>query len=141
MTRTPPSPHARQRGFNLIEVTVFIVVLALGVTGVFIAFGNVARANLAGNIQTEATQLAQERMELILTQKREKGFGAFTDPCVPGPGPAQCTPPSGYYVVPTPTLNGAWNGQPTTDYRIIEVRVLDAQGNVLARLQTLVANY
>ncbi len=118
----------RMSGFTLIELIIFIVVsgiLAVGLAGVF---SSSMRGGAEPGRLTQATQIAQERMELILEQKRRLGFAAFVaaanfDPCNPGPGPA-CTPPAGYSFVPAPTRVIGWVLGDPVNYAVITVTVV-----------------
>ena len=92
-----------QKGFSLLELIVVIVVLGILVTG----FLKVMPASLqnqptAQNILT-ASFLAEQRLELIRTQKQVLGFANFNatnyDPCLLASPPSLCTPPTGYTVV------------------------------------------
>ena len=122
------------RGFSLIELIIFIVVIAIMAVALMSAFSTTMQNTPTAGLATKATQLAQERMELILAQRRAMGFATFADPCAPGPGPAACTPPSGYSVAVT--IAPSWNGD--TNYRVITVSV---SGTGAATATALVANY
>lgn len=130
------SPGGRsQRGFSLIETVVFIVVLAVLLGGLTAAFVAPLRTSpQAGELDLIA-EAAQQRMELILAQRRAAGFDAFVDPCVPGPGPAQCTPPPGYTV--TSAIGAGWAGDPA-NYKVVTVNVT---GSTTATTWAMVANY
>ncbi len=105
------------RGFTLLEAVVFIVVLAVLLAGIVVAFGTSLRNSpTAGQIDL-ASELAQQRMELILGQRRAVGFATFADPC---PGPAACTPPAGYAVAAT--ITAGWAGDPA-NYKVVTVNV------------------
>lgn len=130
----------KQSGLSLVEMIIFIVVVSIAVSGVLLAFTSTLRAAPSPNQITTATQLAQERMELILAQKRAAGLATFVDPCVPGPGPAICITPTGY-AIPNPIINGVWLGNPITDFKLVTVTVTDSANNQLIQLQTVVANY
>jgi type II secretory pathway pseudopilin PulG len=81
-----------------VEVVVFIVVVGVLLAGLVTAFSSSLRSSpLAGELDLVA-ELAQQRLELILAQRRAAGFTALADPCTPGPGPAACVPPAGYTV-------------------------------------------
>ncbi len=125
--------HPRQgSGFSLIEVVVFIVVLGVLVAGLVVAFGSqLQNSPVAGRLDS-AAELAQQRMELILAQRRAMGFAAFADPC---PGPAICTPPSGYTV--TSSIVAGYGADPT-NYKIVTVSVA---GSSSITATALVANY
>ncbi len=122
-------------GFTLIEAIVFIAVVAVLLAGIVAAFrSNLQLSPQAGQIDL-ASELAQQRMELILAQKRAAGFAAFADPCVPGPGPAACVPPAGYVV--SSGIASGYAGD-AADYKTITVSVT---GPTAATAATLVANY
>lgn len=124
----------RARGFTLIELIAFIVIVAILGVALLTAFSTGLRGAPEAALITQATQLAQERMELILAQRRAVGFAAFADPCVPGPGPAACTPPAGYAVSANIAPN--WNGD--SNYRVVTVTVT---GPSSASATALVASY
>lgn len=122
------------QGSTLIELIAFIVIVAILGVALLTAFSTSLRASPEAALITQAAQLAQERMELILAQRRAVGFAAFADPCVPGPGPSACTPPAGYGVSATIAPN--WNGD--SNYRVVTVTVT---GPSSASAVALVANY
>ena len=93
----------RQAGISLIELVVFITVVAILAVGLFKALGRSLPSSPTAQQITQATQIAQERMELIMGQKDRLGFTNFdaahnADPCVGGTPPAICTPPAGFTV-------------------------------------------
>lgn len=123
------------RGFSLIEAIVFIVVTGVLVAALAVAFGGVLRsAPAAGELDLMA-ELTQQRMELVLAQRRAAGFAAFVDPCVPGPGPAACTPPAGYTV--TSSIAAGWSDP--ANYKVVTVAVTGATASIST--SALVANY
>ena len=102
-----------------------------------------ARAPTAAQI-TQATQLAQERMELILSQKDVLGYNSLgLDPCPPAS--AVCpTLPLGFIAsaVGATTASAPWPANPdTSQYRLITVTVTGPQGKQLIQLQSVLANY
>ena len=119
-------------GFSLIEVIVFIVVLGVLAAGLAVAFSTPLRNSPEAGRLDLAAELAQQRMELILAQRRVAGFAAFADPC---PGPAICTPPSGYTVSSSIV---AGYGADATNYKIVTVSVT---GTAAITATALVANY
>jgi type II secretory pathway pseudopilin PulG len=123
----------KNNGFSLIELIIFIVVLAIGI-GVLLPITTTLTYIHHIDQQTQALELAGQRMELILAQKHLQGFNYFTDPCVGASPPAVCTVPSGYSVNAVITDN--WAGD--SNYKIITVT---ASGLGNAELQTLVTNY
>ena len=128
-------------GFALIEIIIFIVVSSVLVVGLFAAFANNLRNTPQAGQIDRAADIAQQRMELILAQRRVVGFAPFVppapspDPCVPGPGPAACTPPAGFNV--SSSIVAGWNGD-LTNYAVVTVSVT---GQFSATATALVANY
>lgn len=121
----------RLGGFSLIEAIVFIVVLAVLLGGLVVAFTSpLGQSPQAGQLDM-AAELAQQRMELILAQRRAVGFVAFADPC---PGPAICTPPAGYAV--SSSIVGGWTDP--ANFKIVTVNVT---GLTALTVTALVANY
>ena len=131
-----------QTGFSLIELVVFITVVGILAAAISTAFSTALRQQgTTSDTGTSAVQLAQERMELILAQRRAQGFAAFTattfDPCtaaVPSTQPVCTVIPAGYTVGATLTDN--WSGD--TNYKVVDVTVT---GPTQASLTALVANY
>ena len=121
-----------RNGFSLIEVIVFIVVLGVLAAGLVVAFSSPLRNSPQAGRLDLAAELAQQRMELILAQRRAVGFAGFTDPC---PGPAICTPPTGYVV--TSSIVAGYGGDPT-NYKVVTVNV---SGTSPVTATALVANY
>ena len=127
--------RTKQTGVTLVELIAFIVVAALLATGLIAAFTSAMRSTPKSGEITQALQIAQERMELILAYKKSKGFTALIDPCTLASPPAQCTPPSGYSVsVPFPFTN--WNG--SAEYKTVTVDVTGLQNITLT---AVVASY
>jgi type II secretory pathway pseudopilin PulG len=124
----------KYHGFSLIELIVFILVIGIASSGILGAFQTTLQNAPTGNYQTIALGLAQERMELILSQKRLKGFTLFSDPCASG-GPSICTLPTGYSInsptVSSHTISGDSN------YKKITVTI-SGRGN--ATLTAIVGN-
>ena len=137
--------HARcfrprdQAGFSLIELVAFIVIVSVLVVGLFGALANSLGGKAPQAGQTDLTaEITQQRMELILAQRRVQGFAAFLpatfDPCSGATPPAVCTPPSGYTVTSGLALN--WGGD--ANYKVVTVTVT-GPFNVVTT--ALVANY
>lgn len=118
----------RVRGFTLIEIIIFIVITGILATGLAAVFSTTMRGAAAPGQLTQATQIAQERMELILGQRRAVGFAAFTDPC---PASPLCAPaPPGYAV--NVVIAPDWGGD--INYRVITVTVTGPTGATLTAL-------
>lgn len=125
----------RQTGLSLVELIFFIVIVAVLAAGLFGVFASSLRSAPQGGQTDSAAEIAQQRMELILAQRRAVGFAAFADPCVPGPGPAVCAPPAGYGV--SSNIVTGWSGDPL-NYKVITVTVT---GPVTSDTTALAANY
>ncbi len=123
---------ANGSGFSLIELIVFIVILGVLAAGLVVAFGtSLTNAPVAGQLDA-AAEIAQQRLELILAQRRAAGFAAFADPC---PGPSICTPPAGYAV--TANIVAGYGGD-SANYKVVTVNV---SGTSSLTAVVLVANY
>ena len=128
----------KQTGVTLVELVAFIVVSALLATGLIATFTSAMRDTPKSGDITQALQLAQERMELILAYKQAKGFNALVDPCTITP-PTQCTNfPSGFSVTTPATIINNWNG--SAEFKEIRVDITGPQSLTL-RLTALVASY
>ena len=138
MRRGPviPMSRANQSGVTLVELVAFIVIVALLATGLIAAFTSAMKDTPKSNEITQALQLAQERMELILAYKKSKGFTALVDPCTLATPPAQCTIPSGFSVATPATIVNNWNG--SNEYKTITVNVTGLQDIALT---AVVASY
>ncbi len=128
----------QQRGFSLIELIIFILVMSILSTALFSVFSTALRgpAQVSGTIQ--AMQLAVERMELVLPQRQALGFATFddpaADPCQMGSAQPACDIPAGFVV--TSIVDPDWGGD--ANYKVITVSV---SGTATATLTALVADY
>ena len=135
----------RRRGFTLVEMVVFIVIVGVAAVALFQTFGQTLPRSPTPAQLVQATQLAQERMELILGRRGVASYAALNDPCVGGTPPAICTTTFGYVVTVAginapPPVPVAWNGNPTADFKLITVTV-SRGGTQLAQSDAVVANY
>jgi Tfp pilus assembly protein PilV len=140
--------RAASRGVSLIELIAFIVIMGISVVALLSMYRAVLPRGATPAQITLATQLAQERMELLLGQRDAGGYStvALTDPCVGGTPPKVCTDqytPSGLYSIVVTGVNPAvqWAGLSTNSYRMLGVRVLGPDGKQLAGLSAVIANY
>lgn len=139
---TNPAASRRRSGFTLIEVVVFMVIVGIAAFALLRSFGNLLPRAPTGAQITQASQLAQERMELILGRYQAVGFSAVNDPCVGGTPPTICTTvPTGYtFVVGGFAPVVAWNGNPVTSYKLVTVTV-SFDGTPLAQESAVLASY
>ncbi len=123
-----------QRGLSLIELIVFIVVMSIAVVAVMQGLSSALRGSLTPGQITQATQLAQERMELILATRQTRGYSGIFDPCT------TCTLP-GYTVAPF--TSEPWPvDTDIAKYLVLVVTVTKTDtGTQVAQYKTLVANY
>jgi len=138
--------RAALAGFTLVELVVFIVIMGIAAFALARSFGNVMPRSPTPAQLAQATQLAQERMELILGQRENPAAGynaAELDPCKQAGPPAICTNTFGYSVSSAGTTSGAevaWNGNPTGSYKLVTVTV-QRDGVTLAVQEAVLANY
>jgi Tfp pilus assembly protein PilE len=145
------------RGVTLVELIAFIIIVGVLVSGLMTGFATTLRGSGVSKQVTQALQLAQERMELILARKDAVGFACFTgtrfDPCTAAAAAGSCaatlasTHPAcsaattlGYTVARALDETGACMGG-DTNYKCITVTVTDSSGAQLAELEAAVANY
>jgi hypothetical protein len=131
---------AAQRGVSLIELIAFIVIMGICVVALLSMYRAVLPHGATPEEITLATQLAQERMEIILGQRVVRGYSPAVslDPC---PGPAICTPTTGYSVIVSGASPPVLWSDVTGNYRQIGVRVLGPDGKQLANLSAVIADY
>jgi type II secretory pathway pseudopilin PulG len=124
-------------GFTLIELVIFIVIAGVLIAGLGAVFSTTMQGGADPGRLTQATQIAQERMELILGRRRAAGFAAFTDPC---PGSPLCVPAPAGYAVAANIVTG-WIGNPgNPNYKVITVTVTEtATGSTVASLTSVVS--
>ena len=146
--RTDRAAGRAQRGVTLIELIAFIVIMGISVVALLSMYRAVMPRGTTPAQITLATQLAQERMELLLGQRAIYGYSTavLTDPCVGGTPPAICTSqftPSGLYSIIVTGVNPPvqFSVFGTDSYRMLGVTVLGPDGNQLANLSAVIANY
>ncbi len=144
-------PPARSRGLTLIELVVFIVIVGVAAFALLGSFGAMLTRSPSAAQLTQAAQLAQERMELILGQRNSPFAGVGynntvdLDPCNRVGPPAVCTSTFGFTVSSAGTGTAPaswvqWNGNPTTSYKLVTVTV-KLGGTTLATRSAVLSNY
>ncbi|MCL5669127.1 MAG: type II secretion system GspH family protein [Gammaproteobacteria bacterium] len=130
--------RAAHSGLSLLELIVFIVVMSIAVVAVMTGLSSALRGSLSPGQMTQATQLAQERMELILATRQTQGYSGIYDPCGVGSPPAFCSTMLGYTAA---FSSEAWPvDTDTAKYQVLVVTVMRG-GTQAAQYKTLVANY
>ena len=139
---------AAQRGVSLIELIAFIVIMGISVIALLSMYRAVLPRGATPAEITLATQLAQERMELLLGQRVADGYSTatFTDPCVGAASPVICTnqfTPFGLYSIIVTGVNPAvvFSNLSTNNFRMFGVQVLGPDGTQRANLSAVIANY
>lgn len=105
------------RGFTLIELVIFIAVLGIIGTGAIMAFNIAAYHSVDIRFALQASELAKQRMDIIIGQKHALGFTVINDPCTTSPGLAFCQVPSGFSV--TSSIVNNWGGD--SNFKVITV--------------------
>ena len=147
---------ADAKGLTLVETVVFIAIVGVAAFALLGSFrAMLARSPTAAQL-TQAMQLAQERMELILGQRNSPFAGVGynntvdLDPCNVGGSLTVCPPNTYGFTVtsagtaPSPTVPPAgptaWNGNPIANYKIVAVTV-KLNGITLATQSAVLSNY
>jgi type II secretory pathway pseudopilin PulG len=139
--------HRRSRGFTLIELVGFIVIVAVVMVGMVQAFSGSSKGAYYGKELTQGAQLAQQRMDIILGQRKTFGYTTFTtsanyDPCQSGAWSAQqlCATTAygagNFAVSSTRSVDGCG-----TNCTEIVVTVTSPYGDQLAQLTYQTRNY
>ena len=137
-----------KRGFTLIEVIITIVLLAILTSGLMAMFTTFSKSNGDPSVITQATELAQEKMEQIIADKNNsaRGFSYVTAANYPAEPPFNPLPSftgfsrsvNIFYVNPTGgNLNA--NAGVTTNYKNITVTVTSLAGSVTT--STLIGSF
>jgi type II secretory pathway pseudopilin PulG len=150
MTRTSLLMARHQRGVTLVELIIFIAIVGFVAAAMVQGFTGTTRGSHYGKQLTQASQLAQQRMEVILSRRKQLGYGSFDantfDPCDNVGAPAWtaqvCQSTTGYTVASTGSFASDACGAGTgTDCRLITVTVNGPSGDLLASLTQQVWNY
>ncbi|MBI1820149.1 MAG: type II secretion system protein [Nitrospirae bacterium] len=132
-----------QRGFTLIEILITIVLLAIITSGLMAMFTTFSQSNGDPSVITQATELAQEKLDLIIADKENsaRGFNYVTSAIYPAENPVPGF--SGFnrsvnvIFVNTGALNATVAGP--TNYKNIMVSVTSKTGTVTT--STLIGSY
>lgn len=140
-------PAARCKGVTLVELIAFIAIAGIVAAAMFQTFSGTMRGSHLGKEMTQATQLAQQRMEVILGQRKTLGYTAFIasadyDPCQSVAWTTQLcstsSTPAGNYTVSSTRSAADACGTGCTE---ITVTVSGPGGGQLAQASAQVWNY
>lgn len=128
-----------ERGFTLIEIILFIIVLGLA-AGVLVPMTMSLQGSPQPAITQNAVFLAQEELERIIAQKRASGFAAVaTGTCaVPMPTGYTCNKTVCY--VPAANLNDPSACGTASDYKRVEVAITNVAVGTISAV-TLLTNH
>lgn len=131
----------RSSGYTLIELIIFMVIVTILGTTVFVGFNMALSRENTVVANVRAMFMAQQRMDMIWGQRLQNGFSLFVDPCISlFASPATdniCSKNAfafGYTVSSTITSN--WNGDPDLTSIVVTVT-----GPGSATLSSIVGNY
>ena len=131
----------RKRGFSLIEIILVMVVLSIGLTTLILVLRYSVIQSANTHFYTIANWLCQERMEEIISERRDNGFSAVESlmPSVDGnPVPGF----SGYRRTTTLSYTDLDEALDSSDdYILIEVEVTGGGSATPLSMETVVSNY
>lgn len=125
------------RGFTIIELVVFIVIMGIVGVTILASFSAVLKGVAVPRQKTIATQTAARCMEWYLEQRYLYGFGAATLSCPSTTVPSFCAAPSGYTIAASVSCTQLY-GEIGANYKTITVTVGGASS---ASLSLLLSSY
>jgi hypothetical protein len=129
-----------------------VVIVGVAAFALLRSFGSLLPRSPTAAQLTQASQIAQERIELILGQRDAFGYagsGTELDPCKKAGPPGICTATFGYAVTSVGTGTAAsvptdppvqWNATVVANYKLVTVTVT-LGGTQLAQENAVLANY
>ena len=135
--------NRNHQGFTLIEVVITIVLLAIITSGIMAMFTTFSQSNGDPSVITQATELAQEKLDQIIADKNNtvSGFNYVVNASYPAENPVAGFTGFNRSVniifVNTGTLNNTAGG--ITNYKNITVTVSSKAGSVTT--STLLGSY
>ncbi|CAL7964104.1 conserved hypothetical protein [Gammaproteobacteria bacterium] len=130
-----------KRGFTLIEVIVFIVVMGIISVTIFASLNTLLRGSTVSQQQTVAVQAATQCMEWYVGQRILHGFNAATLP-IGSATPNICKDlPVGYDFIISTDVKYELSNSYDPNYKTIYVYVSDKSGKSLSSLSLLLAAY
>lgn len=124
-----------QRGFTLVELVIFIIVMSILSAGILTAMNEGLGEAPDLTQDTQAVFVAQQRMEAIIAYKRSVGYNNLQDPCTASVYPAALCTVSGFTVTSTLTPSYSGNANLTS----VEVTVTGSSANYT--LNTVLGNF
>ena len=132
-----------RKGFTLIEVLITIVLLSIITSGIMTMFSTFTQNNADPSVMTQATALAQEKLDQVIADKQNsaRGFNYVTNVNYPAENPvagfAGFSRSVNVIYVNSGALNTAVAGP--TNYKNVTVTVTASTGNVTT--STLIGSY
>lgn len=127
----------KQRGFSLIELVIFIVVIGIIASGILVSYSTVLRGVPRANYQSSAMGYAINCLEWFLGQHH---LNKFSDINVGTAVPNFCSYklPSGYNISTT-VSNTTYRND--SNYKIINAKVTSPRDLGYANISVIIANY
>lgn len=125
----------KKKGFTLIELVVFIVIMGILAGSILAAFNTTLRGIAHINYQTTATEYATKCLEWFLGQRIIKGFAAINCGTTV---PNFCNVPSNYNISTNVSCAENYYND-TNNYKTITTTVSDDLSS--ATLSVIIANY
>lgn len=138
MRRTPVHTAAGgQAGFTLIELVLVIVMITVASVPLFSLFTQATSSLLSNEDLQAAVQLAQEKAEGVLAQRRNQGFASIATGTTPEAGVYNGFNRTTVITRPSPAPAGCPGGSICNDV-VVQV---DKGGPVLAEIRLLLVDY
>lgn len=137
MMRPAARTAARQKGFTLIELVLVIVIITVASMPLFSLFTQATSSLLSNEDLQAAVQLAQEKAEDVLAQRRNQGFASVATGTTPEAGVYNGFNRTTVITQPSPAPAGCPGGSICNDV-VVQV---DKGGAVLAEIRLLLVDY
>jgi len=132
-----------RQSFTLIELVLVITILSIGFASLLLVMRYASVNASETHFTTIAHWLCQEKMEGILSDRRDNGFSYITSANYPDENPvsgfSNFTRTTEIYYVNLSNLNTDTGS--STDYKRIQVTVSGAKAPTSVRLWTIVSDY
>ncbi len=82
--------YIQEKGFTLIEITTFMVIIGVIIAGTMVAIQKSATFSALPNEQIQAASLARSHLAVIRLSRIVNGYSGVSDPCQNTPSLAAC---------------------------------------------------